>query len=151
MFASKAYVFVLWGDGFDEAVAAIFVTQLREVGLPVRVVGLTSRQIHGNRGLALVPDMTLDEALPLADQTSCLIIPSKSRWIEQYKYDPRIRKFLQLANANNAKFVIGKLQDSTQIDLDLPELIKNKLIAYPETEDLVDFARKIAQILSRGV
>ena len=61
---TKKYVFVLWGDGFDEATATTFVTELREVGLPVKIVSLTAHQPKGKRGVALVSDLTLDQALP---------------------------------------------------------------------------------------
>ena len=57
------YVFVLWGKGFYEASATIFVTELRRAGLRVKVVGLTQRRTSGAFGLALVPDVTLDQIL----------------------------------------------------------------------------------------
>ena len=60
------YVLVLWAERFDEAAATIFVTVLREAGLRVKVVGLTPPPVSGAHGLALVPDLSLDQALPLA-------------------------------------------------------------------------------------
>ena len=43
MTISDSHIFVLWGNGFDEAMTAIFVTELRRAGLRVKVVGLTQR------------------------------------------------------------------------------------------------------------
>ena len=41
------YIFVLWGNGFDETTATIFITELRRVGLPVKLVGLSQRRSAG--------------------------------------------------------------------------------------------------------
>ncbi|NJN98486.1 MAG: DJ-1/PfpI family protein [Anaerolineales bacterium] len=75
----RDYVFVLWADQFEEAPATIFVTELREAGLRVKVVGATPAPISGLHGLALVPDLTLDQALTLLAQVICLIIPQTGR------------------------------------------------------------------------
>ncbi len=40
------YVFVLWGEQFDELAAVVFVTELRDIGLCVKIVGLTLRRIN---------------------------------------------------------------------------------------------------------
>ncbi len=56
-------VFVLWATNFDEAAASVFVSELRDAGLRVQVVGLHGQQIAGARGLVLGADMWLDEAL----------------------------------------------------------------------------------------
>ncbi len=145
---SKDYIFVLWGDGFDEAVATIFVTELREAGLLVRVVGLTPRKISGARGLALVPDLTLDQALPLASQAICLIVPSTSRWSERYNSDPRLHEFFRQANSNQAKFVIGSFNEIIPTSRELLTLTSENVMVYPEIENIVKFARKTAKFLS---
>ena len=145
---TKHYVFVLWGDGFDEAVATILVTELRELGLLVKIVGLTPRQISGARGLALVPDLTLDQALPLASQTIGLIVPAISRWHESFNNDPRLHQFFDQAHLNQAVFVIGHWDDDIATSLRLPTLTDDHIIIYPDPEDLVKFARNLANLLS---
>ncbi len=62
---TQDYVFVLWGDRFEEVAATIFVAELRQAGLRVKVVSLTRRRVNGGHGLALLPDLTLEEALPV--------------------------------------------------------------------------------------
>jgi hypothetical protein len=145
----RDYVFLLWGDGFDEAVATILVTELRKAGLRVKVVGLTPRQIGGAYGLALVPDLTLDQALPLASQAICLIIPSRLSWSKYLHNDPRICQLIEQANPGQTKLVVGTWDEPMQADLALPENIEENVIIYPETEDIVEFARKTAKLLSR--
>ena len=142
-----AYVFVLWSDGFDEKVAAIFVAELRDVGLLVKVVGLTTQHTSGARGLILVPDLTLDQALSLASQTLCLIIPSKSRWNRRLNDDPRVRQFIERAKANQAIFV-ARLQNTLfQTDLILITLAEKNVIEYPDDENIITFARELAELL----
>ena len=145
----RAYVFVLWGDGFDEMVATAFVTELREAGLLVKVVGLTPPQISGARGLALMPDLTLGQALPLASQTIALIIPVAARWSDQLYNDPRLGKFFEQAHSNQAKFIIGSWPETEQAGLDLPPSAKARIVVYPEAKDVVKFARELAKLLSR--
>jgi hypothetical protein len=147
---SRDYVFVLWGDKFEEATATIFVTELRKAGLRVKVVGLTAQRTSGVHGLALVPDLTLDQALPLAAEAICLIIPYTSRGIKRLKNDPRLRKFFSRARTNRAKIVIGQLNgiDIAEVGL-FPST--NNLLIYPDSEGLVGFARELAGMLSSAI
>ncbi len=149
MVKSRDYVFVLWGDRFDETVATIFVTELREAGLLVKVVGLTSRHISGAHGLTLLPDLTLDQALPLADQAVCLIIPATSQWGKRLNNDPRVHKFIKQASSSQTKFVVGLWNETIQSGLDIPEAVRKNVIVYPQPENLVQFARELAKQLSK--
>jgi hypothetical protein len=148
---SRDYVFVLWGDRFDEAAATIFVTELREAGLRVKVVGLTPRQIGGAHGLALVPDLTLDQALSLASQAICVVIPATVQWRERFNNDPRISKFIAHVSSDQTKFVVGMGDETMKTGLKLPALVEENVMIYPETEDLVKFARELAKLLSAEV
>jgi len=145
MYNFSDYVFVLWGEQFDEVSAAIFVRELRQVGLRVKVVGLTSRRINGASGLALLPDLTLEQALPLANNTACLIIPYTSTGANRLKCDPRLRKFFDQAFTNRAKFVIGRLNDGNVTNLGLfPTSATDNITTYPENGSMVEFARELA-------
>lgn len=144
MSRSQEYVCVLWGDQFEEAIATIFITELRKAGLRVKVVGLTHRRVGGAHGLALLPDFTLEEAFPFASKIVCLIIPCQAPGLKRLQNDPRVRDFFGLAQANNAIFVIGS--EATVPD-GLPSAVENVLV-YPESEALVGFARELAHQLS---
>jgi hypothetical protein len=144
----KDYVFVLWGNEFDEASATIFVTELRRAGLCVKVVGLTHRRANGIYGLALVPDLTLDEALPLAPYVMGAIIPCKSPRVKQLRDDPRLREFFCQAHAHKARFVIEQLDETSMADLRLFPITPDNVIIYSDKENLVEFARELAGLLS---
>ncbi|MEM7531999.1 MAG: DJ-1/PfpI family protein [Chloroflexota bacterium] len=102
-------VMVLWGENFDEQMATTFVTQFREAGFHVKLVGLRGRQMTGMRGLALMPDMTLSQALPLASMVRCVVLPCHSPYLTQLDNDPRIQDFFQDANDNEAQVVTGQI------------------------------------------
>ena len=146
---SKPYVLILWGDNFEETVAAIFVSQLREAGLRVKVVSVNRQQTCGAHGLALVPDLTLTQAMPLAQQTACVIVPCEFRVMQHLKQDPRLREFFDLARSHQAKVVIGPLHDSHAEDFEPLPLSPETVTIYPAAEDLVEFARQVAGSLLR--
>lgn len=146
MSKSNGYIFVLWGEQFEEAAAAIFVTQLREAGLRVKVVGLTPHRISGSHGLVLVPDLTLDQALPLAAQAACLVIPHSAYGFKQLKNDPRLRDFFGQALANQARLVLAQFNETDLTELELPPtLTSEQILAYPiNSIELVEFASQLA-------
>lgn len=141
-------VFVLWVDNCDEVAATIFTAELRQAGLRVKVVSLTRRQTRGARGLALVPDLTLERALPLANRIACLIIPCPLRVIRSLKNQPRLQEFFSLVRSNQAKFVIGPLHGGDFNDLGSFSLSREDVTVYPESGELVEFVREFAGSLS---
>lgn len=143
------YIFVLWGKGFEEVVAAIFVTRLREAGLRVKIVGLTPRRISGSHGLALVPDLTLDQALSLAAQVICLMIPYSAYGLKQLKHDPRVRDLFNQALANQARLVVAQLNETDLAGLGLlPAPAGAQLMTYLHNYiELIEFAGRLAELL----
>jgi len=143
-----AYVFVLWGDKFEEAPAAIFVTELRQAGLRVKVVGLTPRPIAGSHGLILGADLTLDQALPQAARARCVVIPLAGPDLQRLKNDPRLHQFFDLAHQNQARFVVGP---SNEVGMHQPQtfplLTTDNLLVYPEGEPLLEFSHELARLL----
>jgi hypothetical protein len=144
MSKAKDYTLVLWGEQFDEAAAAIFITTLREAGLPVKVVGLTPRRLNGAHGLALVPDLTLSQALLLVDQTICVVIPRVTIGLKRLMNDPRLLELLRQAAVNQASLVVSH---GAECDLANVAGVSAHINVYPGREDLVDFATELAVAL----
>ncbi len=142
----RDYVFVLWGDKFEEAVAAIFVSELRDAGLRVKVVGLTHRLTNGRHGLALVPDLTLDQVLPIASRAACLVIPCLLPGLKRLKDDPRLPAFFQEVQARGAKVVVGQLENGDAAALGLCSSDQSELI-YLGAENPIDQAHHLAASL----
>jgi hypothetical protein len=120
-------------------------SELRNAGLPVKLVSLARKTITGLYGLTLLPDLTLEQALPMASQAISIIIPSGSQGVKQLENDPRLAGFFKKAQANNAEFVIGRVLADTSL---FPPSISNQLCIYPENEELVSFARQLSKFLS---
>ncbi len=148
MFRVQDYIFVLWGERFDSLVATIFVTQLREAGLRVKLVSLARQRTTGTHGMTLVPDLTLEQVLPLANKAIGVIIPCGSLGTPQLLNDPRLEDFFRQAQAKGAKFVMG--QTSNFQNSLFPPSSSNNIVIYPDYEDLVGFARQMAILLSNG-
>jgi putative intracellular protease/amidase len=138
----SGYIFVLWGDKFEEVTATIFVTELRKAGFLVKVVGLNPPQIRGVCGLALVPDLMLDKALLLAAKAKCVIVPCPVQNIKRLKNDPRLGEFLQRTRVNKAKLVIGPSNMTNVSDLEVFPTTDN-IVVYADGEDLVGFVHKL--------
>ena len=138
-------IFVLWASRLDESVATVFVTELRRVGLPVQVVGLHRQPVPGAFGLALAPDISLEDALPLAHQVRCLIVPGPWPRLQGFHHDPRLRALLEGVNGGGGQIVVGAPGAShTAGDWDLSPAT---LTFYPEGARLRSFVHNLAQHL----
>jgi hypothetical protein len=107
MSAASAEVWVLWSERFDEATAALFVTEFRAAGLRTRLVSLAGRAAIGAHGLALVSDWTLEEALAQAQDVACIVIPAQAQGWQRMVNDPRVNTLFELLGSGQPALVIG--------------------------------------------
>lgn len=105
--SSKGSVLVLWGEQFDEMMAVAFITEFRQVGIQVQIVGLQMRPMPGFYGVVLIPDISLDQALAMADQVRCVVIPADANSIATFDNDPRLAKLLRHLRETNGMVVVG--------------------------------------------
>lgn len=147
----KHYIFVLWGHNFDEQMATIFVTELRRAGWLVKVVGLTPGTLSGVHGLALLPDLTLGQALPLASRAVCIIIPTTSLDFDYLHTDPRLHNFIQQATVHGAQFVIGPLPNNLTERLtgSLTLIPSPKLITYAVEDNERTLVKELIILLNK--
>jgi hypothetical protein len=138
MSRSEQPIFVLWGSGFEEAMAVIFITELRRANRRVKLVGLTRRPTGGAYGLALVPDLSLDDALPLAVKAAWVIVPYRSTGPGQLGTDPRLPDFFR--TAAQAGFITGPL---TEADRSFFPPGCKRVEIDPDDEGLVGWVRGI--------
>ena len=149
---ADGYVFVLCDDWFDEVTVAVFVSELREAGVRVKVVGVHGRRMTSAYGLRMDADMTLGQALPLAYNTIGVIIPGSQTHWRSFETDPRIQDLLTQAQANGALFVIPKLGQPENGALDIWETLSaDQVVVCPEREkrQMIRTARDLASRLSR--
>lgn len=142
------YVFILWGDNFEEEVATIFATELRRTGVGVKIVGLTGLQATGVHGLVIAADLTLGQALPLADKAICVIAPCSAVTLQRSEDDPRLPQFFQRVLANQAHLVVSHSSVLKQTSLNTFVTSTTKVTIYSESESLIDLACATAISLS---
>jgi putative intracellular protease/amidase len=145
--AQDKIAFVLWADRFDETLAALFVAELRKAGLRVKLVSLVGQPSSGAYGLTLVPDLTLEQALPMAHQASCVVIPCGDAGLKRLKNDPRLQAFLVQTHNAGATFIVHQ---SGAADLERcawPFSSKPEPVVYSDGEDALDAARRMVSAL----
>lgn len=146
MAGNRDYIFVLWGRGFDEVAATFFVAEMRRRCLLVKVVGVGGSNWRGARGLAIVPDLLLDEALGLAAQANCVIVPCHDGYWRQLANDPRIPEFLAGAARNNAWLV----REAGAVALE-PSFAAPRILQYRCGDDSGLFTEQLVGIVEQVV
>lgn len=143
----KGMVLVLWTTDFDEVAATTLTTAFRKSGIRVKLVGLAHGGAIGASGLTLVPDITLEQAMSLADRAAIVIIPGTEGAVCRLDNDPRIRELLNRAHANHAIFVTSAEATETVTALvggqDTPSAIE----PYPADQRIIEFANCLTAAL----
>lgn len=144
----RNYMFVLWAERFDESAASVFVTEFRLAGLRTKLVSLVSHASAGACGLALAPDLTLDQALPLAARAACVVIPGNATAIRRLGDDPRLRDFLTQAHRCGALFVVGAGGEGALGGVLGGAIAPVDVLAFPGRPDLVEYAGRVTRQLA---
>ena len=96
-----AKVLVPLAEGCEELEAVTIIDLLRRAEIEVIVAGLQAGPVLASRGVVLVPDMTLDEALQ--QEYDMLVLPGGGPGSERLNADARVRALL-IAMASRGKY-----------------------------------------------
>lgn len=88
-----ARVLVPLADGCEELEAVTIINLLRRAGIDVVTAGLKPGVVKASRGVQLVPDMTLDEAL--RDDYDMVVLPGGMPGATHLKNDARLIQLLK--------------------------------------------------------
>lgn len=152
MVRHEKVVFVLWGTGCDELAAVTFVITLRATGIAAKLVGVSGRQVRGAHGLALTPDYTLSQAVPLAHQAACLVLPCPAGSLVRFTRDPRLREFLRQSQHHQARVLchdqhaLDKLHELGLIAVESTY----PMSIYPRAEKLLAFVTALGLALPQS-
>jgi len=91
-----------FADGSEELEAITIVNILRRAGVTVTLAGLTAGALRGSRGVVIVPDTTLDEAL--TQEYDIVIFPGGQPGTNTLKADARVLQ-LVLKMSRQGKYV----------------------------------------------
>lgn len=90
-------VLMIIADGFDEVEAISVLSALRDAGIYVKSVGVTSGLIKGGHGIPLLPDYTLADLAHAVDLSTIdvVILPGEKRSFAKLEPDPRVHRILR--------------------------------------------------------
>lgn len=146
---AQDYVFILWGDRFEEKAVATFVTEFRDIGLVAKVVGLAGQRSTGKHGLVISADITLGEALELGNQAICVVAPCSPALMKHIDNDPRVLSLFRRAHINQARFVVRELDTLEKSSLKKLAIPNEAVIFYAERADLTALAGELASGLRK--
>jgi 4-methyl-5(b-hydroxyethyl)-thiazole monophosphate biosynthesis len=86
-------VLVVFAEGSEELEAISIVNILRRAGIAVTLAGLEAGALRGSRGVVLMPDSTLDEALH--EDFDMIVLPGGQPGTNHLKADARVLKLAQ--------------------------------------------------------
>jgi len=100
-------VLIVIADGFEEADAIVILSLLRQAGLCVKSVGLTSGLICSVHGVLVMPDLTLAdlECLTEAPPIGMVILSEGSHSLSRLEADPRVHRLLRQVVAQRGQIV----------------------------------------------
>jgi len=86
-------VLVIFADGSEELEAITIVNILRRAGITVTLAGLTDGALKGSRGVTILPDSTLDEAIN--QHYDMVVLPGGQPGTNHLKADARVLQLVQ--------------------------------------------------------
>jgi hypothetical protein len=100
-------VLVVIADGFEETDAIVILSLLRQAGICVKSVGLTSGLIGSAHGVWIMPDLTLADLDRLTNATpiSLVILPEGRHSLARLEADPRVHRLLRHVVAQRGQIV----------------------------------------------
>ncbi len=84
---------ILFAEGSEELEAVTVVNILRRAGISVTLAGLSGGALRGSRGIVLMPDTTLDEAL--THSYDMVVLPGGQPGTNHLKADARVLELVQ--------------------------------------------------------
>lgn len=87
-------ILILLAPGFEETAVVHCLDRMREAGLPISLVGLSTGILKGLHGLAVRPDYLLDQ---LSSKGRCrgIIVPGGHQCVSALLTDPRVHQLLE--------------------------------------------------------
>lgn len=134
-------VYVMLGEGFEEAEAIVPVDLLRRAGVEVQLAGVSGHKVTSSHGVAVECDCTLKELDEEAMEM--LILPGGLGGVESILNSERALGVIQRAGDRGA--YIAAICAAPTILARLGMLDRRKAVCYPGMEDLM-----LSAVVQRG-
>lgn len=131
-----ASVLVPLAQGCEELESVTIIDLLRRAGIDVTTAGLDAQPVTASRGVVLIPDTTLDEALK--NDYDMVVLPGGLPGADHLDQDPRIQDLLKKM-ANSEKFTAA-ICAAPKVLASAGLLDGKRATAYPGTLEKLNLA-----------
>ena len=155
----QRFIIAIVADGFEETATIVLLSSLRQAGLYVKSVGLTSGLVNSARGMRLEPDFTLTDLDCLSNTTiiSVVVLPEGRQSLSRLEVDPRVHRLLRQVIAQRGQIVTSceglRVLRAARVGIDEPgECIDGKrmpVILREPRQPLETFVRDLIRRLKQ--
>lgn len=124
-------IYILLGEGFEEAEAVIPADLMRRAGLCVALVGLEPGPVTGGHGIVLAPDLTLEQVD--TEQMEMLVLPGGSGGVESIQMNLFALALIQ--KAYDLGCYLAAICAAPTILAHMGILDRRSAVCYPGMED----------------
>lgn len=129
-------VYLLLGNGFEEAEAIIPCDLLRRAGIAVQLVGVDARSVTGGHGITLTADCTLRELNPA--EAEMLILPGGLGGVQTLHDSPEVCALIRTVAASGG--YLAAICAAPTLLAELGLLTGCRAVCYPGMEAELDGA-----------
>ncbi|MFZ0547044.1 MAG: DJ-1/PfpI family protein [Candidatus Promineifilaceae bacterium] len=134
-------IFILLAPGFEEGIVIYCLAHLREAGLPVSLVGLTSGMVRGQHGLMVRPDQTVARAA--STKPRIVLIPGGRQCLAGLSADPRIHELLEATVYNEGRIAAAMKSQELISSNGFAALIDSGYFISQENQTVETFADQL--------
>ena len=142
----EPHIFVLWGDGFDAAVATTLTMMFRRNQIATKIIGLQGRTAIGKNGIQLNADMSLGEAIAMRAKAIAFLLPCSRARLSQAENDPRLRSFFQDCQTTSTFIMVQDQNVLDQRSLSQLDIPLDHVVIYQEWSNLTHLEASVMRL-----
>ena len=142
-------ILILLAPGFEETPVVYCLDHMREAGLPVSLVGLSTGLIKGLHGLTVRPDASLDHLLSGTIYQG-VIVPGGHQCVSSLLTDPRVHQLLE-ATLQNKGFIAAMATAANLLlaQSSIPELAGMSCFVEQAEMEISQFTERLINLLQK--
>lgn len=140
-------IFILLAPGFEESTVVFCLEQMREAGLSVSLVSLSTGLVSGLHGLVLRPDYSLDQ-LPTGFFPRLIIVPGGRQCTSSLIADPRVHKLLETTWSNEGFVATTFMATPLFNQAGIPAYSEKSYFISQENMGISEFANRLINLVS---
>lgn len=134
---------IMIAKGFDEEPTITCLNRLREAGLKVLLVGLTTHSVVGAHGVTIHPDYSLEE-LPIGREPRLMVIPGSNETAARLVTDPRVHRMIEATVRAGGLVAIFRRAESALAQAGLLEMLSKPYCLRQGSLDYASFCHDLS-------